>query len=45
MLCVNTTCGLVLVQFKLEVEEVDDASSELSKYRQDVCTPLIIQVR
>lgn len=33
-----------VVQFKLEVEEVDEASSELARYRQDVSQPLIIQV-
>jgi len=32
------------MQFKLEVEEVDEASAELAKYRQDVSQPLIVQV-
>jgi hypothetical protein len=32
------------MQFKLEVEEVDDAVHELSKYRQNVNLPLVIQV-
>eukprot|EP00892_Ulva_mutabilis_P007429 jgi/Ulvmu1/5058/UM021_0075.1 len=30
--------------FKLEVEEVDEASAELARYRQDVSQPLIIQI-
>jgi hypothetical protein len=34
----------VRLQFKLEVEEVDDAVVELSKYRQSVCMPLVIQI-
>ena len=33
------------LQFKLEVEEVDDAAPDLAKYRHDVSQPLIIQVR
>ena len=33
------------VQFKLEVEEVDDAAPDLAKYRHGVSQPLIIQVR
>ena len=32
------------VQFKLEVEEVDDAAHELAKYRSDVTLPVVIQV-
>lgn len=34
-----------LLQFKLEVEEVDDAVPDLAKYRHDVSQPLVIQVR
>jgi hypothetical protein len=33
-----------ILQFKLEVEEVDDASSDLARYRHDVSQPLVIQV-
>lgn len=33
------------LQFKLEVEEVDDAAPDLARYRHDVSQPLIIQVR
>lgn len=36
--------GRSCAQFKLEVEEVDDAAHELAKYRNDVTLPVVIQV-
>jgi hypothetical protein len=36
---------LTVAQFKLEVEEVDDAAPDLAKYRHDVSQPLVIQVQ